>query len=87
MLTTLFVALQLKHCLPAIIVVVALAGLGLVIGLITCLVRRRRGNDGSARGSAYTTVHFKDVHEPVNAPLYGAEDGSSRYSDPYKDKE
>ncbi|KAH9892708.1 hypothetical protein C8Q73DRAFT_699132 [Cubamyces lactineus] len=78
---------KLKHCLPAIIVVVALAGLGLVIGLITCLVRRRRGNDGSARGSAYTTVHFKDVHEPVNAPLYGAEDGSSRYSDPYKDKE
>ncbi|KAI0335083.1 hypothetical protein GY45DRAFT_1317589 [Cubamyces sp. BRFM 1775] len=79
---------KLKHCLPAIIVVVALAGLGLVIGLITCLVRRRRGgNDGGARGSAYTTVHFKDVHEPVNAPLYGAEDGSSRYSDPYKDKE
>ncbi|KAI9067321.1 hypothetical protein FKP32DRAFT_1620586 [Trametes sanguinea] len=78
---------KLKHCLPAIIVVAALAGLGLVIGLITCLVRSRRNRDAPRGSSAYSTVHFKDVHEPVSVPLYGAEEGSSRYSDPYKDKE
>ncbi|KAL7281511.1 hypothetical protein ACG7TL_004826 [Trametes sanguinea] len=78
---------KLKHCLPAIIVVAALAGLGLVIGLITCLVRRRRNRDAPRGSSAYSTVHFKDVHEPVSVPLYGAEEGSSRYADPYKDKE
>ncbi|CDO69157.1 hypothetical protein BN946_scf185042.g59 [Trametes cinnabarina] len=81
------IADQLKHCLPAIIVVAAIAGLGLVVGLIICLVRRRRNRDGPRGGSAYSTVHFKDVHEPVSVPLYGAEEGTSRYSDPYKDKE
>lgn len=78
---------KLKHCLPAIIVMAAVLGLGLVIGLIVCLVRRRRG-PGAARGpSAYSNIHDSDTHGPVHVPLYGAEEGTSRYSDPYKDKE
>ncbi|KAI0358646.1 hypothetical protein OH77DRAFT_1518638 [Trametes cingulata] len=82
------IANQLKHCLPAIIIIAILVGLGAIGGLIACLVRRRR-NRGSAtpRPSAYSNLHDADTHGPVHVPLYGAEEGVSRYSDPYKDKE
>ncbi|KAI8993967.1 hypothetical protein BD414DRAFT_513600 [Trametes punicea] len=75
---------KLKHCSPAIIVLFVILAVGLVIGLITFFVLRRR-NQKKPGGSAYSSVHFRDVHEPVNVPLYGAEEGESRYSDPYKD--
>ncbi|KAI0368288.1 hypothetical protein BV20DRAFT_969332 [Pilatotrama ljubarskyi] len=82
------IANQLKHCLPAIIIIAVVAGLGLVGGLIACFVRRRRNRGSSTpRPSAYSNLHDADTHGPVHVPLYGAEEGVSRYSDPYKDKE
>ncbi|EIW58201.1 uncharacterized protein TRAVEDRAFT_20285 [Trametes versicolor FP-101664 SS1] len=79
---------NLTRLLPAIIVMPAVLGLGLVIGLVVCLVRRRRG-PGAARGgpSAYSNIYELRTHGPVHVPLYGADAGTSRYSDPYKDKE
>ncbi|KAI0823435.1 hypothetical protein BC628DRAFT_1340220 [Trametes gibbosa] len=81
------IADRLKHCLPAIIVIAAIAGLGLIGGLIACLVRRRRSSVGGSGPSAYKNLHDADVHAPVHVPLYGAEEGHTRYSDPYKDQE
>ncbi|KAH9858920.1 hypothetical protein C2E23DRAFT_855640 [Lenzites betulinus] len=80
------IADQLKHCLPAIIVIVVLAAVGALASVIVCLVRRRRGN-GGARPSAYRNLHEADNHAPVHVPLYGAEEGTSRYADPYSDKQ
>ncbi|KAI0666011.1 hypothetical protein C8Q78DRAFT_995251 [Trametes maxima] len=78
---------QIKHCLPAIVALAIVVGVGLIAGLIVCLVRRRRGANGTPRPSAYRNLHEADSHAPVHVPLYGAEEGTSRYSDPYKDKE
>ncbi|KAI0759843.1 hypothetical protein BD413DRAFT_607417 [Trametes elegans] len=79
-------AQQLKHCLPAIIVVLCIIALGLLIGVVVALVRRRRSSGGKVAPSAYSNVHFSETHEPVHVPLYGAEEGQSRYADPYKDE-
>ncbi|KAI0645849.1 hypothetical protein C8Q79DRAFT_1010745 [Trametes meyenii] len=81
------IADQIKHCLPAIVALAIVVGVGLIAGLIVCLVRRRRGANGTPRPSAYRNLHEADSHAPVHVPLYGAEEGTSRYSDPYKDKE
>ncbi|KAI0633580.1 hypothetical protein C8Q77DRAFT_1174556 [Trametes polyzona] len=81
------IAEQLKHCLPAIIVLAVVIALGTLGGVIACLVRRRRGGGGGAGPSAYRNLHDADTHGPVNVPLYGAEEGHSKYADPYQDKE
>ena len=55
-----------------------------VIGSIAaCVMGRRKKNQ--ARPSAYRSLHEAESHEP-KAPLYGAEGGSSRYADPYRDQ-
>ena len=59
----------------------SLLGLGIIGGIIACIVGRRKEN---ARPSAYRSIHDAESHEP-KAPLYGAEGGSSRYADPYND--
>ncbi|OBZ70907.1 hypothetical protein A0H81_09365 [Grifola frondosa] len=78
------IADKLKHCLPAIIVLAIVVGVLLIGGLVFCLVRRRSPGSG-ARPSAYRSLHAAETAEPTHVPLYGAEEGSSRYSDPYRD--
>ena len=58
-------------------------GVGIIGAIIACVVGRR---EEKARPSAYRSLHEAES-TGTNAPLYGAEGGKSRYSDPYQDKE
>ncbi|KAI0084937.1 hypothetical protein BDY19DRAFT_1023312 [Irpex rosettiformis] len=78
------VADQLRHCLPAIIVVAILVGLIAIGGVIFALVRRRRS--GSRKESAYRNIHVSENMDSSKG-LYGHDEAaSSKYSDPYYDK-
>ncbi|KAI0709601.1 hypothetical protein C8T65DRAFT_609190 [Cerioporus squamosus] len=71
------------------IIIIALAsalGLGIIGAIIACVVGRKKKDSNGPRPSAYRTIHEAESSEP-KAPLYGAEGGQSRYSDPYADKE
>ena len=63
----------------------SLLGVAVIGGLIACIAGCRRKKDATGP-SAYRSLHDAEAREP-KAPLYGAEGGSSRYSDPYQDKE
>ncbi|RDX54909.1 hypothetical protein OH76DRAFT_848874 [Lentinus brumalis] len=70
------------------IIIIALAsvlGLGVIGAIIACVVSRKKKDNGP-RPSAYRNIHDAESTEP-KIPLYGAEGGQSRYSDPYGDKE
>ena len=66
-----------------IIVLASVLGVGIIGAIIACVVGRRKEK---ARPSAYRSLHEAES-TGTNAPLYGAEGGKSRYSDPYQDKE
>lgn len=72
----------MRRYLPAIIIgavfVLALMGVG-----IWLCCRRRGGRDG--KGS-YKGLQAGGAASTVHVPLYGAEDGHGKYTDPYKDE-
>lgn len=74
---------QLKHCLPAIIIVAIVLGLVLIGVVIYALVHRRRRSGG--RQSAYRNIHNSEQSDYSKA-LYGHdEEPTAKYSDPYQD--
>ena len=66
-----------------IIVLASVLGVGVVGGIIGCIVSSRKAKTNH---SAYRTIHDAES-KTTSAPLYGAEGGQSRYADPYADKE
>ena len=66
-----------------IIVLASVLGVGFIGAIIAIVVNRRKE---PARPSAYRSIHEAESSEP-KVPLYGSEGGSSRYADPYADKQ
>ncbi|GJE92770.1 acid protease-like protein [Phanerochaete sordida] len=77
------VADQLKHCLPAIIVLAVVAALFLVGAVVYCVVARRRRS--GVRESAYTNIHYAEGGAQQRA-LYGHDEDATKYADPYHDR-